>query len=71
MAPATSESGEQLVSDGMVNVEEAARFLGLSRSSIYGLMESGQLPYAKFGKARRIPRKALIELAAANLRGVS
>jgi excisionase family DNA binding protein len=58
---------EQVVSDGLVNVPEAARFLGLSRSKIYQLMDRGELRYAKLGKNRRIPRSALVELAAKSL----
>jgi len=59
----------QVVRDGLVTVVEAARFTGLSRSSIYALMESGRLAYVKIGRARRVPRRALIELAACSLRG--
>jgi hypothetical protein len=32
-------------------------------------MEKGDLPYVRIGSARRIPRRALIDLAAMNLRG--
>jgi excisionase family DNA binding protein len=52
---------------GLVRVTEAARFLAISRSKIYGLMDSGQLPYVKLGRSRRIPRQALIELAREHL----
>jgi excisionase family DNA binding protein len=58
-----------LLADGLVDVKEAAEFLSVSRTTIYALMETGQLRYVKIGKARRIPRRAMIELAAANLRG--
>jgi excisionase family DNA binding protein len=50
-----------LTADGFADVQQAAEFLGLKRSSIYKLMESGDLKYAKFGKARRIPWRALRE----------
>ncbi len=59
----------ELVKDGLVDVREAMRFTGLSRSSIYMLMENGSLPYVTLGRARRIPRNAWVELAASNLRG--
>ena len=49
-----------LADDGFVAVAEAAQFLGLSRAKVYQIMESGQLPFAKFGKSRRIPRRALL-----------
>jgi excisionase family DNA binding protein len=39
----------------LVRVEEAARLLSLSRSMIYEMMNSGELPYVRCGTARRIP----------------
>ncbi|GEM_PF-1975390 len=59
----------QLVSDGLMTVPEVAAFLRLSRSTVYALMEKGALPYVRIGAARRVPRRAVIDLAAANLRG--
>jgi excisionase family DNA binding protein len=47
--------------DGLVRVPEAARFLGLTRSKLYLLMESRELPFIKIGKCRRIARAALLE----------
>lgn len=47
---------------GLVKVNEAAEFLSLSKSKIYQMMESGDLPYIRFGRARRIPKHVLIEL---------
>lgn len=58
-----------IFADGLVTVIEAATFLGLSRSQVYALMERGQLVYVKLGRSRRIPRRALIELASKNLKG--
>ena len=58
-----------LVEDGLVTVAEAAAFLRLSRSNLYTLMERGELPFVKLGRSRRIPRRALVELAARGLRG--
>ena len=52
-----------LTTDGFADVQEAAAFLSMSRSSIYKLMECGDLPYAKFGRARRVPWRALREYA--------
>jgi excisionase family DNA binding protein len=57
-----SEGAEQ-VRDGFARVAEAAKFLGLSRAKVYQLMETGDILYAKFGKSRRIPRKALEDYA--------
>jgi excisionase family DNA binding protein len=53
----------RIVEGGFVEVPEAATFLSLSRASIYKLMDSGSLAYAKFGRSRRIPRRALLEYA--------
>ncbi|MFN8480187.1 MAG: helix-turn-helix domain-containing protein [Kouleothrix sp.] len=43
----------------LVRVEEAARILSLSRSTIYEMMDSGELPSVRWGAARRIPMAAL------------
>jgi excisionase family DNA binding protein len=68
-AAAAVENKVNLVGEGFVGVPEAARFLGLSRAKLYQLMDVGDLAYAKFGKSRRIPRKALVEFAARCLVG--
>jgi excisionase family DNA binding protein len=52
-----------VVSEGFVDVPEAGKRLSLSRTKIYDLMDSGELPYARFGRARRIPIRALHEYA--------
>jgi len=59
----------ELVQDGLMTIREAAAFLRLGRSTIYGLMGRGDLPYACIGARRLIPRRALIDLAASHLRG--
>jgi len=56
-----------LVDGGLLRVAEAARMLGLGRSKVYLLMYSGELQYCKIGRARRIPRTAVLELAAKSL----
>ncbi len=60
-----------LVSDGLMTIEEAARFLRLSRSTVYSMMDDGGLPFVMLGRSRRIPRRALVKLAAGELRGGS
>jgi len=40
-------------------VEEAARILSLSRSTIYEMLDAGELPSVRRGAARRIPVAAL------------
>jgi excisionase family DNA binding protein len=60
-AAETPEAG--LIGSGFVGIPEAARFLSLSRSKLYQMMDNGQLMYAKFGRSRRIPRRALMQFA--------
>ncbi len=48
---------------GFARISEAVEFLAVSRATIYKLMDAGQLAYAKFGGARRIPWAKLIEYA--------
>ena len=43
----------------LVRVEEAARILSLSRSTIYEMMDRGELQSVRCGTARRIPLAAL------------
>jgi excisionase family DNA binding protein len=53
-----------LVDEGFGTVGEVMRFLGLSRSKLYELMDRGELQYAKLGRNRRIPWAAVKVLAA-------
>jgi excisionase family DNA binding protein len=62
-------SGDDLVADGLLTVAEATSFLSVSRSTLYGLMDQGRLAWVKIGRARRVPKRALVALASANLRG--
>ncbi len=59
----------ELVADGLFTVAEAASFLRVGRSSLYALMDRGELRFVKIGRSRRIPRRAVIALAACGLRG--
>jgi excisionase family DNA binding protein len=52
---------------GLIRVAEAARFLAVSRSTLYALMEAGELTYVKLGRSRRIPKLAIVELARRHL----
>ena len=49
------ETPTALGAEGLATVKAAAAFLCLSRSTIYNLMDSGRLPYARIGRARRLP----------------
>jgi excisionase family DNA binding protein len=68
-APSVETDRTELVADGLMKVQEAAEFLRLSRSSLYAMMDAGELAFVKLGRSRRIPKRALVELAARELRG--
>jgi excisionase family DNA binding protein len=56
-----------ITDDGLETVEWAKGFLRVSRSFLYGLMDAGQLPYVKLGRSRRVPRRAVMDLAQQHL----
>jgi excisionase family DNA binding protein len=56
-----------LLADGVMRPREAWTFLGVSRSQLYRLFAEGLLPYVSYGRARRVPRRALIEFAARHM----
>ncbi|MBM4726062.1 helix-turn-helix domain-containing protein [Rhodococcus hoagii] len=45
-------------------IDVAANRLGIGRSTLYGLMNSGQLRSVKIGKNRLIPESAIVEFVA-------
>jgi excisionase family DNA binding protein len=61
--------GTDILAEGLMTVMEAVAFLRISRSWLYQAMDAGHLPFVRLGRTRRIPRRAILELAAANLRG--
>ena len=63
-------AAESLVEDGMMSVSQAMEFLSISRSHLYELMDRREIPWAKIGRSRRIPRAFLISYIASNLRGL-
>jgi excisionase family DNA binding protein len=67
--PSPIEVPDSVVADGFLSVPEAAHFLHLSRAKVYQLMDAGQLQYARFGRARRVPKRALVGFAEASLVG--
>ena len=69
MKTLTNPPPEDLFADGLTTVAQAAKFLSLGRSKIYGLMNAGELHFVKLGNSRRIPKRALLDLATANLKG--
>jgi excisionase family DNA binding protein len=62
---------EELLADGADTPKSAAAFLKVSVAQVYKWMGDGTLPFAKLGRSRRIPRRALLELMAKNLIGGS
>jgi excisionase family DNA binding protein len=66
---AVRDEDDGIVTDGFADIGGAEKFLTLSRAYIYRLMESGELPYAKFGRARRIPWRALRAFAERSMVG--
>jgi excisionase family DNA binding protein len=47
----------------LLTASEAAYLLSLAPRTIYALVETGKLPCVRIGKAVRIPRKAVMDLA--------
>jgi excisionase family DNA binding protein len=54
---------------GLASVKEAEQYLSLSRATLYGLMDKGELRYVKIGKSRRIPWSAIEDLVQKNTVG--
>jgi excisionase family DNA binding protein len=69
MTNAAPEPTTQHRGSGLASVKDAEQFLNLSRATIYGLMDKGDLRYVKIGKSRRIPWEALNELVQKNTVG--
>jgi excisionase family DNA binding protein len=47
--------------NGVVTIDEAAKFLRIGRSSLYVLLAQGDLPSVTIGRrSRRVPRAALV-----------
>jgi excisionase family DNA binding protein len=64
------ERRRELASDGAMTIAEAVRFSSMGRTKIFALLAAGQLPYARIGRRRLIPRAALVEYLAAKMVGV-
>jgi predicted DNA-binding transcriptional regulator AlpA len=60
-------NNELMVQEGLITIEAAMDFLDISRASLYRLIKDGILPTVKLIGARRIPRRALIDLAASRV----
>lgn len=62
-------AAEELFADGVVSMTEAVALSRLSRSELYRRMDRGALAYTVQGRRRLIPRRALVRMLAAGLRG--
>ena len=56
-------------SAGLQPVPEVAKFLAISRSKVYQLMDSGELPHVKLGKSRRVRWPDVLRLIEENTVG--
>lgn len=54
----------RLADQGFMSIAEVGEFLRLGRTTVFGLMKSGALPYAKLGRPRRVPRRSVVEFGA-------
>ena len=65
----TSPRERRLVADGAVGIAEACRFTGLGRTTLYAMMERGELSYVKVPGTRRrlVPRSELTRILATGL----
>jgi excisionase family DNA binding protein len=53
---------DNVLADGAFGLPEAEEFSGLTRTHLYDLMGTGELPFTKVGKRRLIPKRALVDL---------
>jgi len=60
-------SRRALVERGLLTIGQAEACAGLSKSMLYDPMSNGELPFVEIGPRRRIPRSALLALAARHL----
>lgn len=58
---------DPVLTEGVMTVRDACRFLSIGRTQLYQLMKSGRLPWVSLGSCRRIPRRAVMQLLADGL----
>ena len=63
-----TESERSLVQDGFCSISELGEYLGVSRPSVYKLLNEGTLPYTRVLGRRRIPRHAVYQMVAKRLK---
>jgi len=57
------------IRDGLCTISEAQEYLSIGRTKLYALMDAGEIPYVKLGRARRIPRNSLALFVNKHLEG--
>ncbi len=55
---------DELIAEGLVSLDEAMKFLSISRPTLNRLLDQGVLPTVRLLTTRRIPRRALLDFAA-------
>ena len=55
---------DELIAEGLVSLDEAMKFLSISRPTLNRLLDQGVLPTVRLVATRRIPRRALLDFAA-------
>ncbi len=67
----TASHGEvaDLTDEGAITVREATVFSGVPRSTLYEVMDRGELAYTKVGRRRLIMRRSLRDLLRRGLVG--
>jgi excisionase family DNA binding protein len=55
---------DELIVEGLVSLDEAMKFLSISRPTLNRLLDQGVLPTVRLVTTRRIPRRALLDFAA-------
>lgn len=61
-----SKKGFSLEEDEILNIEQACKFMNLSKSAMYKKTSSGEIPFLKYGKYLRFEKKALNEILLQN-----
>jgi excisionase family DNA binding protein len=59
----------EVLADGLLTIEQVGALLAMSRSTVYALMDRGDLAYVQLGRARRVPKRAATQLLERNLKG--
>ena len=59
--PANTDPSTDVVTPILLTPEQAARALGLGRTTVYALLRDGELRSVRLGRSRRIPYASLVQ----------